>query len=317
MDSPIDELVVMQKTEKIPTNFHLPRGLKLQRYNAESDILTALAYKDVSKFNPEAAPFVLSTRHVSLPIPEEGMSDDGSDGSEVDESPNETVQDVKVSPNDPSVHVTEEEIKAAKDIHSWYRRRLAIKSKARSEIVQIRSLMYAKSQTQIDKLGVPRHYRHMFLGPLPHILTALNGCQIAIQKAKKDYKKRLLNAKPFKVDKENELMTTCKYVLTVLRSLAPYNDATCSHLQQTQKRLWKTVEPTSQFHYRGSCLDLKERVEDINDLFGKISRNISSLAEFAWDLEVGCKGIVQAAAPPRPTVKTVGKPSLNTEDLDL
>jgi hypothetical protein len=208
----------MRKNGMMPAIYHPPRGVKVLRYHIESDIPTDAAYKTTSKFNPEAVPFVpsLVAQPASPHIPEEDISaDEASDvGSEVDESLTETVH-VEVGPNDPSVHRTAAEVDAVKVFQKWYRRRLAAKSKVTPVISQIRSQMYFKSLTQSDKLGVSPQYRHMFLGPLPHTLTALQGCGTAIQKAKRAYQKRLLSDKSFNLDRENELVTICKYVPAV------------------------------------------------------------------------------------------------------
>ena len=317
VESPLDELIFLRK-EASPI-YHPPRGAKLLRYDKESDILTSLAYKTASRFNPEAKPFVPLVQQASVLIPEEGVSDDES---VVEEPVNESVQDVEieVSPIDPSVHRTEKEIAATKSLQSLYRRRLDVMSKANSEVARIRSLMYVKSRIENDKLDVSRHYRHMFLGPLPHVLTALQGCEMGIQRTKKDYKKRLLNAKNFNVDQENELMTTCKYVPSVSHCLRPLLSLPLhSRLRKTWDRLWKDVEPSSELHRRGpsSEPDLKQRVEEINDFFQEVvSAKISDLEEFAWDLEIGYKGIARVAHSPRPTSKVAKRPSLNTEDLD-
>ncbi|KAF8491287.1 hypothetical protein JB92DRAFT_2753228 [Gautieria morchelliformis] len=301
--SPLDELIVMRKNGMMPTTYHPPRGIKMLRYDIESDIPTNAAYKNTSKFNPEAAPFVPSlAQPASVHIPEEDLpAEEPSDaGSEVDESLNETVH-VEVVPNDPSVHRTVAEVDAAKVFQKWYRRRLAFKSKLTTVISQFRSQMFIKSLTQSDKLDVSLQYRLMFLGPLPHILTALHGCGTAVQKTKSASLKRLLSDKSFNLERENELVTIC------------------NRLRNKKNSLWKDVEPTSGLHRHGSSSDLKERVEEINKLFQDASRVTPDLEELARELEVGYKGIVRVAAPPRPrpTARNVQRPSLNTEDLDL
>jgi hypothetical protein len=210
-NSHLDELILIRRNDDNPALHRPLRGLKLLCYDTESDILASAAYKNASKFNPEAKPFVPSMQQASVPTPEE-VSDDESI---VDEPLNETVQDVEieVSPIDPSVYRTENEINAIERLQRLYRRRLAIKSKVNSEVDRIRSLMYAESQIESNKLEVSRDYRHVFLGPLPHVLTALQGCQKGIHKTKIEFKKRLRNGKKnFNIDREDELITACKYV---------------------------------------------------------------------------------------------------------
>ena len=204
----------MQKKARSPAIYHPPRAFKLLRYDHESDISTALAYKDTSKFNPEAVPFVPSVvaQQALVHNPDEGTSDEES---VVDEPLNQAIPHIEVRPNDPSVHTTEAEINAAKVFLHCYRRRLAAKSVVSTGISQVREVICAKSLSEINKLGVSRQYRHMFLGPLPHVLTALKGCEIAIQKTKRQYKKRLLNGKNINLEREHELVTICKYVQAV------------------------------------------------------------------------------------------------------
>lgn len=190
-----------------------PGTFKLLRYHDESDISSAAKHKN-SKLNPGAIPFVPSTvaQQTLLPISDEGSSDEGS----VEDEPlNQAIPHIEVGPIDPSIHTTEKDVDAAKVFQRWYRRRLAVKSMARTRISQIREMLYTNSLSEINKLDVSRQYCYMFLGPLPHVLTALKGCDSIIQKTKRQCNKRLLNPKSTDLERLVEFVTICKYVQVI------------------------------------------------------------------------------------------------------
>ncbi|KAF8588487.1 hypothetical protein K439DRAFT_1335105 [Ramaria rubella] len=298
-DSPLDELIVLvSQHDKSLTTFHPPRGVNVLRYKHESDILVFAAYQKTIKFNPEATPFVPKSQQVATSLPDvEPEEDLELDEPAADEALQGEVQEVAIVPVDLSIPRTEAEIDAARSIQIWYRRRIAVKSKVKSSSDEARSQFYTTLQSEAQKLEVSKCYRHMLLGPLPHVLIALHECIQKLSQAKKDFTGRLLGAKHPDFDKENELIT----VFNKLRKV-------CIRIQ-------KDVQPTSTFHHRGSCEELKQRVDEIKRTFEETLKELPTLSELKWDMEMGYKGIVQDFAPP--TAKTPKRPSLNTDDLDI
>jgi len=70
-------------------------------------------------------------------------------------------------------------------------------------------------------------------------------------------------------------------------------------------------------HREGSVDKLRQYVEGVKEMFEGTLAVAPGVREFVWDMEMGYKGIVQVASPPRPTLKSAKRPSLNTEDLDF
>jgi len=70
-------------------------------------------------------------------------------------------------------------------------------------------------------------------------------------------------------------------------------------------------------HNEGSLDKLRKRVQEVNDLFQDTLTVAPEIRKYVWDMELGYKGIVRVAPPPRQMPKTQKKPSLNTEDIDF
>ena len=200
-------MIFLGKNDNIPNIYQPPVGQKLIRFNVKSDILPALTYVTTSKFNPEAKPFIpAAVQHGGTPALD---AETFGDELAMDESFNDEMKDIEVAPNDLSIQRTQAEVDAVRFIQAWYRRQLVIASVSKTGASEARSRIHANCQAEVDKFQISRPYRHMFLGPLPHVLAALEGCKQTITQAKKAAVKRMLRPGHMHLDETNERITQC------------------------------------------------------------------------------------------------------------
>ncbi|KAH9919768.1 uncharacterized protein BXZ73DRAFT_104876 [Epithele typhae] len=302
-DSKLDEMIQLHHSMKPIYKPPIP-GVRRIIYNKLEDIQWLLktdgSGAQTTGLRADALPFV----PVNAPTPavepsaseEDGVAEGEDDAvdEEVTEGPDQAV-DVDAITKDIAAEQkrtaaaapTAQEISAANKIASAYQRYLARTrvpklSKARRRWQRIFDKYAAHART----VQWPHaHYRMLFLGPVPHLASAVEMMKYYLYETRIQLRKKLNIAKHLELE-------TMGSTLTQMNTLFKRSD-----------RLHKDLAPTAAVHQERDIEKLKSLVLEAEEL----ARALPPTAECEKDMKLATRGIVAVPQPP----KAPPKPQLN------
>jgi len=187
---------------------------------------------------------------------------------------------------------SQEEINAACIIQATYRRKRTRQlGGVRTKLSEARRRFFIKCWAESEKIEWPRrHYRLLFLGPLPHLLLCLERANTSAFESKMISKRRLTAATHLQIEDEQMRMTEANRVLKEIL------------------RLQKALEPTAAIHKLRDFLALKAYVRGAEILI----RGLPCAKELEDDLCLATKGIVT-----EPSQNKKQRPALHFDDDDV
>ncbi|KAK0232768.1 hypothetical protein IW262DRAFT_22523 [Armillaria fumosa] len=278
----MDEMIQLFHQSRAPMKVRALPGVRQLVYSDFMDIRAQIGFTASTSTQANSS-------YVKVPQREE--PDD--EAKEVEETASE---DADAIPTQEMVtpDATEREIAAASLFQRVYRKVLRHRRGiARRGTEGLHAQIYAACTKEVSQLGDnPGIYLRLFLGPLPHILVCLETVRIDTMTQKKKTKDRL-----------KQPCTPIEY------------GALGDMLTQTNKankaavRLKEHLSPNSAFHQRCDRKELRELVEEANNLISSLPFETSM--DLSDDLYLAIRGIVTE----RPSVGTRKKPMLNNDDL--
>lgn len=178
---------------------------------------------------------------------------------------------------------------AACIIQRMYRRNLQRRFKsARSTLSEARSRFFAQCWTESEKMGWShRHYRLLFLGPLPHLLVCLERANTYAFDSKARVKRRLTMVKHIELEDVQMMMTEAKCVSLRPRGIRDAYDC-CSRILKELLQLRKTLDPKAALHKHRDLQALQALAQEAEILI----RGLPCVPELQDDLDLAVKGIL-------------------------
>ncbi|KAH9919767.1 uncharacterized protein BXZ73DRAFT_104875 [Epithele typhae] len=309
-DSSFDEMIQLHHTATPITSPPLP-GVRRIVYGDLEDLPWFLQRVVLEPQPPN--PRVDTLPSIPATTPADASNPDGPDGAEAaaepeaneeeiaapdetgeapDEHDVETIaQAIAAEDRAPAVSMapTAQEVDAAAKIASAYRRHMARSrvpklSKARQRWQRIFDKYAAHART----VDWPRaHYRMLFLGPVPHLASAVETMKDHLYETRSTLRKKLNIAKHLELE-------TMGSTLTRMNALF-----------KTSDRLHKDLAPTAVVHQERDIAKLKALALAVEELMQSLPA--SATQECEKDMRLAMRGIVAVPKPPKkPT-----KPELN------
>ena len=221
--SELDELIQLKDSTRTKELTHSIRGVRFVQYNDPSDIIPVMNGEEVksppkSKLRPEAAPFIPArSREPEVNIDDEEDDEEDDDDDEPTEAQQEEDAGIDHSVDLDAVAQkvdaarveqvfappTEDEIRAARLISSFYRRSRSHKQdKPKKGLPVVRYRWFIACQAKSPDMR--RFYRLLFLGPLPHALV----CAEKLDEYSNDVRKKALLRMQVAMDAELEKVKT-------------------------------------------------------------------------------------------------------------
>ncbi|EIN13315.1 hypothetical protein PUNSTDRAFT_139896 [Punctularia strigosozonata HHB-11173 SS5] len=313
--TPLDGLVQLYHASRSVAGDPPPRNVRRVIYSAIVEIPQLLTLTTDSgtgtTLRGEAAPFVSNSESVRAMLQKiqadeqkaQGISDDKHDADdEQDLSPDEPEVDAEAiatqlsddAPADALVEgPSDKELEYVRIVQAIYRRKLRHRQHAPDANDQARSTFYSRCLEQSRKMDWQyTHYRHLFLGPLPHVLVYLKKVQSWAENAK-----RRIKAKTGKSHKEYDDLFDRQTLM--------------NNYRKTAQRLQDALRPEAAFHLQRDSEQLKALVKEVEALAKSLPANSTSLVEVEDDLAIAVKGIV---TPPKPPPAKPEKPDVQIDD---
>ncbi|GJE94213.1 hypothetical protein PsYK624_103810 [Phanerochaete sordida] len=311
--SDFDHLAQLKDASKLNGPVHPIRGIRAVVYGNPADIVPLVngakieaAPQAKSNLRADAAPFV-PARFLKADVAAEEDEDEGEDDDHVEDSSaqeedagiDHTIDLDAAARTVDAAHIeqvaappSEEEIAAAKCFASTYRRLLSRRQGVpKKGLPAARARWFLTCQELSQKLS--RSYRVLYLGPLPHAL-------VCVEK---------INAYAINNKKTAHLRTQLAGQDAYEKVMAEVDDAI--RLTRKVKPLKTLLEPISKLHAEEKFEELRQGIVRLQELSACVPVTVAQ--EWAWDLQMAIKGIVQPRAPP----KRKAKPELVIEDDDM